>query len=30
MSRIETDRGQRKGVIDRSILWNEVLYYFGE
>jgi len=30
MSRIETDGGQRRGVIDRSILWNDVLHHFGE
>jgi len=23
-------RGQRSGVIDRSILWNRVMYYIGE
>jgi len=26
----EMNGGQRRGVINRSILWNDVLYYFRE
>jgi len=30
MSKTEIGGGWRRGVIDRNILWNDVLHYFRE